>query len=93
MPLWPWYVYHDRQIGHKRHYDHDRLAALMTAAGFDSVRVAYSGHPVKVAQFALGRLAPREHRERLWWHLERRDHVKADRPRGALQLNAVFLRR
>jgi hypothetical protein len=65
----------------------------MTAAGFDLVDVAYSGHPVKVAQLAVDRLAPVERRESLWWQLERRDHEKADRPRGALQLSAVFKRR
>jgi SAM-dependent methyltransferase len=93
LPLWPWYAYHDRRIGHKRHYDRDRLSSLMSAAGFEPVCVSFSGHPVKVAQFALDRIAPRNRRERLWWHLERRDHAKADRPRGALQLNAVFARR
>jgi SAM-dependent methyltransferase len=94
LPLWPWYLAHDRRIGHKRHYDADRLASLMTASGFEHVRTIFSGqHPVKVVQFALDRLAPRRRREDLWWQLERRDHARPDRPRGALQLSAVFERR
>jgi SAM-dependent methyltransferase len=93
LPLWPWYLVHDRRIGHKRHYDQDRLASLMAAAGFGLVRVTYSGHPVKVARLAVDRLAPAGRRESLWWQLEERDHRKSDRRRGALQLSAVFERR
>ena len=89
----PWYMAHDRRIGHKRHSARDRLESHMTAAGFEWDRVAYSGPPVKVAQFALDRIAPQDRREELWWQLERHDHRKASRPRGALQLNGVFQRR
>jgi ubiquinone/menaquinone biosynthesis C-methylase UbiE len=92
LPLWPWYMAHDRRIGHKRHYDSDRLTSLMTAAGFELVGVAYSGHPVKVAQLAVDRVVPAERRESLWWKLESRDHRKGERPRGAIQLSAVFER-
>ncbi len=92
MPLWPWYAFHDRRVGHKRHYDNGALAGMMGAAGFELVAVVYSGHPVKVTQFALDHVLRGSSRDRVWWDLERRDHVHSDRARGALQLNGVFER-
>ncbi len=94
-PLWPVYWWHDRRIGHKRHYSARRLWALGTEVGLQPVRTTYSGHPVKVAQVGLGLFvrSMRRSSSRLWWTLERLDRRAESRPLGALQLNVVFERR
>jgi ubiquinone/menaquinone biosynthesis C-methylase UbiE len=93
-PLWPAYFWHDRRIGHKRHYDERRLVELLRRVGLRHVATTYSGHAVKVLQLVLDRALPlaRETRDRVWWDLERRDHRASRRAYGALQLNAVFRR-
>jgi SAM-dependent methyltransferase len=93
-PLWPAFWWHDRRIGHKRHYDERRLVALGAAVGLEHVRTAFTGHPVKIAQFALASVAKstRSARSGLWWRLERLDRRAEDRPWGAVQLNVVFQR-
>jgi ubiquinone/menaquinone biosynthesis C-methylase UbiE len=93
-PLWPLYLWHDRRIGHKRHYRGGALRQLFERTGFVHVSTTYTGHAVKVAQLVLDRLLPlsRARRDRLWWSLERLDLRAANRPYGALQLNAVFRR-
>ncbi len=94
-PLWPVYWWHDRRIGHKRHYSARRLWALGAEVGLQPVRTTYSGHPVKVAQFGLELLSQRLRKSSssLWWKLERLDRRAERRPLGALQLNVVFERR
>ena len=94
-PLWPVYWAHDRRIGHKRHYDAERLSDLMSAAGFDEVGVQFTGHAVKLVQFGLVTLSPsvRTKESQIWWDLERRDLRKAERPYGATQLSGVYRRR
>jgi ubiquinone/menaquinone biosynthesis C-methylase UbiE/uncharacterized protein YbaR (Trm112 family) len=92
-PLWPVYWWHDRRIGHKRHYDAAGLERLFRSVGLEHVATRYSGHPVKLLQFAATAVpAVRRRDSRLWWRLERRDHGSADKPLWALQLNAVFRR-
>jgi ubiquinone/menaquinone biosynthesis C-methylase UbiE len=93
-PLWPAYLWHDRRIGHKRHYDEAALVRLFGRAGFRHVATAYTGHAVKVLQLLLDRLLPltKTGRDRLWWSLERRDLHAVRRAYGALQLSAVFRR-
>ena len=90
-PLWPVYKRHDRNLGHKRHYDEKALVRLLGAAGFDHEASFYTGHPVKVVQFLAQQVAPSA--DRLWWALERADLRAARRPWGALQLSAVLRRR
>jgi ubiquinone/menaquinone biosynthesis C-methylase UbiE/uncharacterized protein YbaR (Trm112 family) len=93
-PLWPVYWIHDRRIGHKRHYDADRLSGLLSASGFETVAVEFSGHAVKILQFAATAVsrAVRARDSELWWRLEERDRQAYGRPYGALQLNGVFRR-
>lgn len=93
-PLWLFYVVHDRRIGHKRHYDEARLRRLFAPRGFRHVDTQWTGHPVKVAQYALTLAADRTGRDaaRAWWALERADLRAKHRRLGALQISAVFQR-
>ena len=93
-PLWPFYLVHDRRIGHKRHYDEARLRTLLEVRGFRHVETQWTGHPVKVAQYALTLAATRLGRDldRAWWALERADLRALRRRFGALQLTGVFER-
>jgi ubiquinone/menaquinone biosynthesis C-methylase UbiE len=93
-PLWPAYLWHDRRIGHKRHYDEHALVRLFERFGLRHVATTYTGHAVKVLQLVLDRMLPisADARDRLWWSLERRDLGAQRRRYGALQLNAVFER-
>lgn len=94
LPLWPVYWMHDGRIGHKRHYDIAKLSSVMRAAGLELVATEFSGHGIKVLQFALSACSRAMHRRdsTLWWRLEARDLRASARPRGAVQLNAVFRR-
>jgi SAM-dependent methyltransferase len=93
-PLWPVYFRHDRELGHKRHYDEAGLVRVLERTELRHVGTTYTGHAVKVLQLALDRLLPvsASRRDRLWWVLERLDLRAVRRPWGALQLNAVFQR-
>jgi SAM-dependent methyltransferase len=95
LPLvWPFYWWHDRRIGHKRHYDEAGLVRLCSEAGLEHLTTSFSGHPVKLVQYAGTKLFPRMHdpSSRAWWRLERLD-LRAHRRRlGAMQLSAVFRR-
>lgn len=93
-PVWPLYWWHDRRIGHKRHYDERRLVDLCASCGLDHLETFYSGHPVKFAQLLLTLLMPavRRQRSHVWWRLEQRDRRLAGRALGAMQLSAVFRR-
>lgn len=93
-PVWPLYWWHDRRIGHKRHYDERRLVDVCAEAGLEHVRTSYSAHPVKLLQYA-GTLLLRSMREPhspTWWRLERHDRRAQARRIGAMQLSAVFRR-
>jgi SAM-dependent methyltransferase len=92
-PVWPLYWWHDRRIGHKRHYDERRLIELCARNGLEHVQTLFSGHPIKFLQLGLTAFpSARRPDSRLWWRLERRDRSKAARAFGAVQLNAVFRR-
>jgi ubiquinone/menaquinone biosynthesis C-methylase UbiE/uncharacterized protein YbaR (Trm112 family) len=93
-PVWPLYWWHDRRIGHKRHYDERRLVRLCAAAGLEHVRTSYSAHPVKIVQFLGTKLSRRmrEQRSAAWWRLEQLDRHAADRRLGAMHLSGVFRR-
>lgn len=95
LPLvWPMYWWHDRRIGHKRHYDEARLVRLCAEVGLEHVRTSYTGHPVKLAQYAGTKLFPRmrDPASPAWWRLERLDLRAQGRRLGAMQLSAVFRR-
>jgi hypothetical protein len=94
-PVWPLYWWHDRRIGHKRHYDEARLVRLCEEVGLEHVETAFSAHPVKLLQAAATALVPSLGRRpsRLWWRLEELDRRVSSRRWGALHLNAVFRRR
>lgn len=94
-PIWPIYWWHDRRIGHKRHYDETSLKKLCAAAGLEHVATHFSAHPIKLLQAAAAALVPslRRTRSRLWWALERLDRRASHRALGAVHLSAVFRRR
>jgi SAM-dependent methyltransferase len=56
--LWPAYAWHDRRIGHKRHYDDESLTRLFERMGLRSVTATYTGHAVKVLQLVLDKALP-----------------------------------
>ena len=91
-PLWPVSVWHDRRLGHKRHYDEAGLVRLFGRWSLDHSETTYTGHVVKVLQLGLDRLLPSStpRGNRVWWRLEHLDLRASHRPYGALQLNAVF---
>jgi hypothetical protein len=93
-PVWPLYWWHDRRIGHKRHYTAAQLEEAFAAAGLTSVRAEYIAHPVKLVQYALDRVAPlsRATKSRWWWRLESLDRRASGRAWGALHLAALFSR-
>jgi len=93
-PFWPIYLWHDRKLGHLRHYDEAALVALARNAGLRHVETSYTGHAVKIVQLLLDRLLllSAERRSSLWWKLERLDLRATHRPWGALQLNVVLAR-
>jgi ubiquinone/menaquinone biosynthesis C-methylase UbiE len=93
-PVWPVYWWHDRRIGHKRHYDERRLVDLCAASGLEHVRTSYSGHFAKLVQVALTRFVPsmQASASRTWWRFEQLDRRAEARPWGAVHLSAVFRR-
>ena len=94
-PVWPVYWWHDRRIGHKRHYDEARLKRVADEAGFEHVATFFSAHPVKLLQAAASRVLPALRRpdSRWWWKLERFDERASQRALGALHLSGVFRRK
>jgi ubiquinone/menaquinone biosynthesis C-methylase UbiE len=94
LPVWPFFWWHDRRIGHKRHYDEGQLVQLCADAGLVHVRTSYSAHWVKIVQFVGTRLirGMGERGSSAWWRLERLDRRAEGRRRGAIQLSAVFRR-
>jgi ubiquinone/menaquinone biosynthesis C-methylase UbiE/uncharacterized protein YbaR (Trm112 family) len=93
-PVWPVYWWHDRRLGHKRHYDERRLVELCESAGLEHVATQYGAHPVKLLQAALTKVVPRMRKpgSRAWWRLERLDRRADGRRWWALHLNGVFRR-
>ena len=91
-PVWPFYLVHDRRIGHKRHYDEARLQEVFATHGLRHVETQWTGHPVKLVQYALTLAAEKTGRdsERVWWALERADLRALRRRLFALQISAVF---
>ena len=94
LPVWPFYWLHDRRIGHKRHYRASTLRRVFEQLGFRHIETQFSGHPIKILQYAALLVSERAgiRASRLWWAAERRDLAGAGKPRGALQLSAVFKR-
>lgn len=93
--VWPSYWWHDRRIGHKRHYGAARLRELFARHGLAHVETQFTGHPAKLLQYALVLAAERTGRDisRLWWRLERADLRAVRQPLWAIQLSAVFEKR
>jgi ubiquinone/menaquinone biosynthesis C-methylase UbiE len=91
-PVWPLYWWHDRRIGHKRHYTSEQLIDRFSAAGFTHLRTEYSAHPVKLVQYAVDKLVPSRVEAKLswWWRLEALDRRASRRRWGALHLAALF---
>jgi len=91
-PVWPLYLVHDRRIGHKRHYDEARLQGVFATHGLRHIETQWTGHPVKLVQYALTLAAEKTGRdpERVWWALERADLRALRRKLFALQISAVF---
>ena len=94
-PVWPVYWWHDRKLGHKRHYREHDLVEVFARHGFEPLATEFSAHPVKLVQFALGRVLPslRQPSSSWWWRLERLDRRAKGRPLGALHVAALFRKR
>jgi len=94
FPLRQVYQWHDRRVGHLRHYSPEELRERSAAAGLEPARVVYSGHWSKVWQLAVHLPAARLglNDQRLWWWLEGFDDRAADNDRG-LHLNLWLDRR
>ena len=88
FPLRQVYQWHDRRVGHLRHYSPAELRERSTVAGLQPIRVVYSGHWSKVWQLALHLPAARLglNDQRLWWWLEGFDDRAAGNDHG-LHLN------
>jgi ubiquinone/menaquinone biosynthesis C-methylase UbiE len=84
LPLRRIYRWHDRRVGHLRHYSSADLIERARAAGLEPIKTAYSAHWVKVWQLAFHLVASRLRipDDRLWWWMEHRDARLADRDRG-----------
>jgi SAM-dependent methyltransferase len=93
-PVWPLYWWHDRRIGHKRHYDEHTLIRLCESAGPEHVGTRYGAHPVKLLQVALTTLVPgmRKPGSPTSWRLEHLNRRADGRRWWALHLNGVFRR-
>src|SRR6266545_1110131 len=78
---------HDRRLGHLRRYEAETLIQAARATGLEPVEVQFTGHAIKVLQFAAQRLG-----DRLWWWCERRDRQRRNVRRGSMQLSVVFAR-
>jgi SAM-dependent methyltransferase len=77
---------HDRRLGHLRRYDAGTLVEAARRAGLEVEEVQFTGHSIKVLQLVAAR------NERFWWWCERRDLARSRKPRGSMQLSAVFKR-
>lgn len=84
-------VLHDRRLGHLRRYEAKGLADAAARAGFSTLDVQFTGHPVKVAQLAGQRL-PGRLGNRFWWWCERRDLRRRRHEAGSMQLSMLFER-
>jgi len=93
IPLRQIYQWHDRRVGHLRHYSPAELTKRSAAAGLQPVRVVYSGHWSKVWQLGLHLAAARLGLDdrRLWWWLEGFDDRSAGKASG-LHLNLWLVR-
>jgi ubiquinone/menaquinone biosynthesis C-methylase UbiE len=92
--LRPIYRWHDRRVGHLRHYTPDGLVARFRASGLEPLRTIYSAHWVKVWQLGIHLAASRLklNDTGLWWRMEEADRRAADRPNG-MHLSLLLSRR
>jgi SAM-dependent methyltransferase len=84
---------HDRRLGHLRRYEAEALADAGRRVGLDATEAQFTGHPVKILQLAIDKLARGRLATWLWWWLESRDLAAARRRRGSMQLSIAFTRR
>jgi ubiquinone/menaquinone biosynthesis C-methylase UbiE len=94
FPLRRIYQWHDRRIGHLRHYSSRELIERGEGVNLRAMKTVYSAHWVKIWQLAIHLLASRLRirDERLWWWMEGFDARLAHRDDG-LHLNLWFERR
>jgi SAM-dependent methyltransferase len=78
---------HDRRLGHLRRYEAETLVDAARQVGLRPLDVQFTGHAVKVLQFAARRVS-----DRFWWWCERRDRRRSNVRRGSMQLSVVFAR-
>jgi ubiquinone/menaquinone biosynthesis C-methylase UbiE len=93
MALRPVYSWHDKRVGHLRHYSIDDLASRFAKAGMAVTSHAYSAHWSKVWQLLVHVAATNMRIDdgRLWWWFEHLDRNASARDSG-LHLN-VWLKR
>ena len=86
--MWPINYWHDRRLGHLRHYSANTLRRLMNQQKLNTVSVFYSAHLIKFVQLFYQK-APKKYQKKLWWFLESLDEAQHKVPTG-LHLNGVF---
>jgi len=86
--LWPFYLYADHKIGHKRHYSINELDKLFNGKNsFKRKKLFYNGHLIKFSQLLLEKLYSVD--DEKWWSLEKKD---INRNSGGVQLNVIYMR-
>lgn len=86
--MWPINYWHDRRLGHLRHYSKNSIISLAREHGLNNPRVFYSAHLIKFVQLFYKKL-PATVQDRAWWKMEQIDESQHN-ARTGLHLNAVF---
>lgn len=84
--LWPIYLWHDKKVGHLRHYSIGQLGEKFETEGFVLKKYFYTGHLIKLWQVFIGALFPKK--DDWWWHFEEKDLRNTSQM--AVNLIAVF---
>jgi ubiquinone/menaquinone biosynthesis C-methylase UbiE/uncharacterized protein YbaR (Trm112 family) len=83
---------HDRRLGHLRRYEAEMLAESGRRVGLTPEEVQFTGHEIKVLQFAAAGILRGQLGDRFWWGCEARDLRRSHSRRGSMQLSVVFAR-
>ncbi len=85
--MWPlfWLPYkiHDKRVGHLRHYSEEELTEKFERHGLIVKDIGYSGHLIKIIQFAMFNLFSSLEKKLswIWWKMEvidlRQKHIKS----------------
>jgi ubiquinone/menaquinone biosynthesis C-methylase UbiE len=81
--IWPFYLYNDINIGHKRHYSVKKLNQLLTDYHLNNH--FYNGHLIKFIQLFLEKLKIINNKN--WWKIE---NIDINHNSNGVQLNALY---